>query len=162
MTINTTETPAGNTGLAKAAVQCSADIPDSYRDAVNQTLVLRISPDGYRDGENRHLRQARKRYADTIFIQPEQPLTLVPVLISSIVPTLIASMVFFLFEKYSKNSFHSFRILAIILLAFSFINPFMGIQGVTNGYAIALNFMHVVVVGTLLFFIIKAVNSTEK
>jgi uncharacterized membrane protein len=71
-------------------------------------------------------------------------------------------MVFFLFEKYSKNGFHSFRILAIILLVFSFINPFMGIQGVTTGYAIALNLMHVVVVGALLFFIGKAVNSTEK
>jgi hypothetical protein len=99
---------------------------------------------------------------DTIFIQPNTPLTVVPVLISSIVPSLIASMVFFLFEKYSKNGFHSFRILAIILLVFSFINPFMGIQGVTTAYAIVLNLMHVVVVGSLLFFIGKAVNSTEK
>lgn len=99
---------------------------------------------------------------DSIFIQPEQPLTVVPVLISSIVPSLIASMVFFLFEKYSKNGFHSFRILAIILLVFSFINPFMGIPGVTTGYAIALNLMHVVVVACLLFFIGKAVTSTEK
>jgi len=30
---------------------------------VNQTLVLRINPDSYRDGKNRHLRQAAKRYA---------------------------------------------------------------------------------------------------
>jgi len=29
---------------------------------VNQTLVLRINPDSYRDGKNRHLRQAAKRY----------------------------------------------------------------------------------------------------
>ena len=47
-------TPAGNTGLAKVAVQCSAD---SF--VVNQTLVLRINI----CGENRHLRQARNRYA---------------------------------------------------------------------------------------------------
>jgi hypothetical protein len=45
---------AGNTGLAKVAGQCSAD-----RFVVNQTLVLRINI----CGENRHLRQARKRYA---------------------------------------------------------------------------------------------------
>jgi hypothetical protein len=45
--------PAGNTGLAKVAVQCSADTF-----VVNQTLVLRINI----CGENRHLRQARKRY----------------------------------------------------------------------------------------------------
>ncbi len=41
-----------NTGLAKVAVQCSAGTF-----VVNQTLVLRINI----CGENRHLRQARKR-----------------------------------------------------------------------------------------------------
>jgi hypothetical protein len=46
-----------NTGLAKVAVQCSVDTF-----VVHQSLVLRINPDIYRDGENRHLRQARKRY----------------------------------------------------------------------------------------------------
>jgi hypothetical protein len=43
-----------NTGLAKVAVQCYADTF-----VVNQSLVLRINI----CGENRHLRQARKRYA---------------------------------------------------------------------------------------------------
>jgi hypothetical protein len=42
-----------NTGLAKVAVLCSADTF-----VVNQNLVLRINI----CGENRHLRQARKRY----------------------------------------------------------------------------------------------------
>ena len=46
--------PAYNTGLAKVAVQFSADTF-----VVNQSLVLRINI----CGENRHLRQARKRYA---------------------------------------------------------------------------------------------------
>jgi len=44
---------SANTGLAKVAVQCSAD---TFVD--NQSLVLRINI----CGENRHLRQARKRY----------------------------------------------------------------------------------------------------
>ncbi len=43
---------ACNTGLAKVAVQCSADTF-----VVNQSLVLRINI----CGENRHLRQARNR-----------------------------------------------------------------------------------------------------
>ena len=47
-----------NTGLAKVAVQCSADTF-----VVNQSLVLRINI----CGENRHLRQARKRYAQKQF-----------------------------------------------------------------------------------------------
>ena len=45
-----------NSGFAKVAVQRSAD---SF--VVNQTLVLRINPDSYRDGKIRHLRQAANR-----------------------------------------------------------------------------------------------------
>jgi hypothetical protein len=45
-----------NTGLAKVAIQSSSDTFE-----VNQSLVLRINPDSYRDGENRHLRKAQKR-----------------------------------------------------------------------------------------------------
>jgi hypothetical protein len=45
---------ACNTGLAKVAVQCSADTF-----VVNQSWALRINI----CGENRHLRQARKRCA---------------------------------------------------------------------------------------------------
>ena len=48
-----TRTPAGNSGLAKVAVSFSADTF-----VVNQSLVLRINI----CGENRHLRQAAKRY----------------------------------------------------------------------------------------------------
>ena len=48
-----------NTGLAKVAVQCSADPP---RRMVNQSLVLRINI----CGENRHLRQARNRYTQAV------------------------------------------------------------------------------------------------
>ncbi len=48
-----TRKAAYNTGLAKVAVQCSADTF-----VVNQTFVLRINI----CGENRHLRQARKRW----------------------------------------------------------------------------------------------------
>jgi hypothetical protein len=50
--LRTTRKAADNTGLAKVAVQCSADTF-----VVNQSLVLRINI----CGENRHLRQARKR-----------------------------------------------------------------------------------------------------
>ncbi len=49
--------PAGNTGLAKVAVQCYADTF-----VVNQSLVHRINI----FGENRHLRQARKSYLSDI------------------------------------------------------------------------------------------------
>jgi hypothetical protein len=47
------EARTNNTGLAKVAVQCSADTF-----VVNQSLVLRNNI----SGENRHLCQARNRY----------------------------------------------------------------------------------------------------
>jgi hypothetical protein len=53
MTTQKNRTAATNTGLAKVAVQYSADTF-----VVNQSLVLRINI----CGENRHLRQARNRY----------------------------------------------------------------------------------------------------
>lgn len=43
-----------NTGLAKVAVQCSADAFE-----INQSLILRINI----CGESHHLRQAQNRYA---------------------------------------------------------------------------------------------------
>ena len=50
---------------------------------------------------------------DTIFIQPNQPLTIVPIFFSSIVPTLVATIVFFLLEKFTKNGFKIFRIISL-------------------------------------------------
>ena len=52
ITLTTESTATANTGLAKVAVQFSADTF-----VVNQSLVLRINI----CGKNRHLRQARKR-----------------------------------------------------------------------------------------------------
>ena len=98
---------------------------------------------------------------DTIFIQPNQPMTIVPIIISSIVPSLIATLVFFLLEKFTKNGFKIFRIVALVLMLITFINPFMGIQGVTIGYAVVLNIMHVVVVVALLYFIGKSVKKNS-
>ena len=58
MDISLLKQRTANTGLAKVAVQCSADTF-----LVNQSLVLRINI----CGENRHLRQARNRYPQTAF-----------------------------------------------------------------------------------------------
>ncbi len=93
---------------------------------------------------------------DDIMIQPNQPLTIVPVIFSSVMPSIVGSCVFFLFEKFAKIGYKGFTILSIILLVLSFMNPFMGIPNVTVGYAIVLNVMHVVVAVSLLYFIKRA------
>lgn len=95
---------------------------------------------------------------DDIMVQPNMPMTIVPIIMSSLIPTLIASIVFFLLERFTNNGFNIFRIVAIVLLLVSLVNPFLGIVGVTMGYAIVLDVMHVVVVAALLYFIGKAVK----
>jgi hypothetical protein len=56
-------TPGANRRLVKVAVQCSADTF-----VVNQSLILRINI----CGENRHLRQAPKRYLQAKKNQPHK------------------------------------------------------------------------------------------
>jgi hypothetical protein len=98
-------------------------------------------------------------FVDSIEVQPGQPLTVLPVLISSLIPSLIASIVFFLIEKYTNQGFRIFSIVSIILLLLSFANPFMGIKGITFNYGIALDLMHIVVVASLLFFINRSLKN---
>jgi hypothetical protein len=93
---------------------------------------------------------------DDIYVQPDQPLTIMPVMLGSIFPALIGSLVFFIMEKFSAKGFANFRILSIVLLIISFASPFMGIKGVTTGYALVLCLMHAAVAIPLLYFIGKA------
>ncbi len=97
---------------------------------------------------------------DNIFVQPGQTLGVVHVLFSSILPTMVASMVFFLFEKYTKNGLRNFIMLSIVLMFLSFANPYF-IVGVTTGYALALNLMHIVVVAALFFWINRRKNQNN-
>lgn len=99
--------------------------------------------------------------SDTIFIQPGQPMTVVPIIMSSLIPSVIASLVFFLFEKFTKNGYRIFMIVSIVLMLVTFINPFVGIPGVTTGYALVLDLMHVFVVVPVLFFISREVKKVN-
>jgi hypothetical protein len=94
--------------------------------------------------------------SDDIFIRPNQPMTVLPVILSSLVPSLLGACVFYLFERFSNNGFKIFSIVAVILLVLSFGNPFFGIPNVPVVYGIALITMHIVVTSSLLFFIKRA------
>ena len=100
--------------------------------------------------------QAVGVFTNDIMIQPNQPLTIVPIILSSVMPTIVGSLVFLLFEKFGKNGIKTFSIVAIILMVLSFANPFFGIPNITVAAAMALNVMHVVVAFSLLHFLRKA------
>lgn len=91
-------------------------------------------------------------FTDNVFIQPNQPLTIVPVLIASFVPAILGSIVFFLIEKYTNRGFTIFRILTLILVVLSMYSPF-ALPHATLGYSLVLGVMHIVVPTALLYFI---------
>jgi hypothetical protein len=68
--------------------------------------------------------QAVGVFTDDIEIQPGQALSMLPVLISSIMPSIVGALVFFLIEKFSQNGYKIFGIVSIVLLILSFLNPF--------------------------------------
>lgn len=93
---------------------------------------------------------------DDVLLQPGQYMTVVPIVITSIVTSVVGSFVYYLLDKYTQRGYRIFTIVAIVILLFSFTNPFMMIENVPLTYAMALNIMHVVVVGVLFYFIKRA------
>ncbi len=98
---------------------------------------------------------------DSIFVQPEQPLTLLPVVLASTFPTFIGALIFFLFAKFSKKGLLWFSILSLVLVVLSLASPFTNIPNVTFGYACVLDIMHIVVAGSLLFFLNRLVKANK-
>ena len=90
---------------------------------------------------------------DNIFVKPNEPLTAFPVIMASIVPAIIGSIIFSVLEKFLSNGFKIFKIVAIVLVLLSLISPFTVITGVTIAYSIVLCLMHIVVAAELLFFL---------
>jgi hypothetical protein len=97
---------------------------------------------------------------DTILLPNNEPMSVVPIIMFSIIPSFLASLVYYLLDRFTKRGYRYFTILAILLLILSFGNPFFGIPNVTVPYAIALNIMHVVVVACLLYSLKKFAPSS--
>jgi len=95
-------------------------------------------------------------FTDTILIDGKVQLTVLPIVISSTVPTLIAALVFFLFEKFSSKGYRNFSILSVVLVILSLFSPF-SIPNVTTGFALGLDVMHLTIVFYLLYFLKKAI-----
>jgi hypothetical protein len=97
-----------------------------------------------------------------ILIDGKQPLTIVPIIFSCLIPSLMAALVFFLIEKFTNNGYVIFNIVAIVLLLLSLLSPFMAVKGISIGYGIALSLMHVVVALSVLYFIKKALKHSKQ
>jgi len=99
--------------------------------------------------------------SDDIYPKPNEPMTIVPVVMASIIPALIGSLIFFLLEKFTNKGFNIFAIATGILTVLSLYSPFTVIPGVTTGYALVLCVMHIVVPVSLLYFIRRAKQTKD-
>lgn len=79
------------------------------------------------------------------------PLTVVPVIASSIIPSIVAGLVLAGLNYFLSKPWRVFIIIAGVLLVVTFANPFIGIPGISLGMGIWLNVMHVVVAGSVLY-----------
>lgn len=93
---------------------------------------------------------------DNIYLQPGQPLTIVPVIMASIAPLIVGSVVFYLFERFTASGFKIFAGIALVLMVLSLASPFTMIPNVTLGYSLVLCLMHVAAALSLLYFIRRA------
>lgn len=98
-------------------------------------------------------------FTDDVFIQPGQPLTVVPVIMASIIPLLVGATLFYLLERYTNKGWMIFSIIAILFTLFSMSGPFTGIPGVTIPYALALCVMHLVAFASIMYFIKRAIQN---
>jgi uncharacterized membrane protein HdeD (DUF308 family) len=76
-----------------------------------------------------------------------QPITLFPVIMSSIIPTLIAAGVLALLNRFTANPLRIYGIVTIVLFLVTLANPFMSIPNIPLGMGIWLDVMHAVVAG---------------
>jgi Family of unknown function (DUF6069) len=98
---------------------------------------------------------------DDVFVQPNQPLTVMPVLMSSIMPAIIGSILFFALEKFTNSGFKIFSYIAIPFLILSLVGPFTGIVGISTAYAVVLDVMHIVVAISVLYFINRRIQTAK-
>lgn len=99
-----------------------------------------------------YIGKAAGAFPDTILIPNQNaPLTVFPVILSSLIPSVIAGLVMGLINKYSKKPKKLFNIISIVLLILTFANPFL-IPQVTTAMIVMLNVMHVVIAANLMYF----------
>lgn len=93
----------------------------------------------------------------SVFINDDPNMSITPaaVSISSIVPTLLGGLVFWLMVRFFQKGVRYFSFLAIGLGFLSFAAPF-SLPEIPLGMAMALNLMHVVVIYNMLHYFRKA------
>ena len=76
------------------------------------------------------------------------PVTVVPVVLNSFVPAILAAIFLALLQRFARRPIRLFRIVAAVLLVLSFANPFT-IPGAPIAMILVLDLMHIVAAATI-------------
>lgn len=87
---------------------------------------------------------------DLVIPDAGQPLTVIPVIVASFFPALVAGLGLAVLNRFTKNPLRIFNILTLAILLFSFTSP-LSIPKAPAGMIVLLELMHVVVVGIILY-----------
>lgn len=84
-----------------------------------------------------------------------QPITIIHVIVSSLLTSIVAGLVYALINRFASNPLKTFTIIGLVLLVLSFANPF-SIQNISVGMIVVLNIMHVVVFAAVYYLFKRA------
>lgn len=87
-----------------------------------------------------------------ILLPNGKPLLLLPVVISSILPAIVAAVVLWGISKKSANPVKVFTFVGVLLLLFSLIGP-VAMPNLTIGFKIALLLMHVIASSVIIYIL---------
>ena len=90
--------------------------------------------------------------SDTILLAGGEPLTLFPVVISSVLPGVVASLLLWGISKYSANPMRIFSVIGWVFLVISMGGPFSA-PGLPAGMRISLALMHIVA-GVIIIYLL--------
>lgn len=93
-------------------------------------------------------------FPSSVITPAGQPLSLAPVIMMSLIPSIVAGGVYALIARFARNPSQIFLWVAAAVFVLMFFGPF-SIKGATTGMIVSLEIMHVVVAGLCVYFLTR-------
>jgi hypothetical protein len=91
---------------------------------------------------------------DNILLSGKEPMTMVPVVMSAVLPAIVASLLLWGISKYSGNPIRVFSVIGWVFLLVSMAGPFSA-PGLPLGMRISLALMHLVAGGIIIYLLTR-------
>lgn len=93
-------------------------------------------------------------FPSSVITPAGQPFSLIPVIAMSLLPSVVAGIVYALIARFAQNPNRIFLWVAAAVFVFMFFSPF-SLKGAPTGMIVTLEIMHVVVAGLVVYFLTR-------